>query len=121
MAGSFKFDFNALMHGISVADMKARTALLMYGDTAAKKMQGWMRSDAVWTDRTGDARKRLTGEASEVRNGIQIALAHGVDYGVWLEFAMEQRYAIIEPTIRLRGPEVLQGYQGLIDSLGVGK
>lgn len=121
MAGSFKFDFDALVHGISEADIRARQAILMYGDTAAKKMEGWMRNDAPWTDRTGDARKRLTGEASEVSNGIQIALAHGVEYGIWLEMSNEQKYAIIEPTIRLRGPEVIQGYQGLLEKLGVGK
>lgn len=120
MASQFKMDMAKLITGISKADTMALDAILMYGDTAATKLEGWMKNEAPWTDRTAQARQRLSTSAEKTSEGIRIALMHGVDYGVFLEFAHEQRYAIIEPTIRLHGPEVLQGYQGLLDGLGIG-
>ena len=92
-------------------------AVRMYAETQAKNLEGYAKEHRPWTDRTGDARKRLTGYVTEIPNGYSINLAHGVDYGIWLELAMEKRFAILEPTVRLRGPEVLRGLQGLLDRL----
>lgn len=92
-------------------------AIRMYAETQAKNLEGYAKEHRPWTDRTGDARKRLTGYVSEIPNGYRINLAHGVDYGVWLELAMEKRFAILEPTVRLQGGEVLRGLSNLLDKL----
>lgn len=51
-------------------------------------------------------------------NGIRIILSHGVEYGIYLEFAHEKRYAVIYPTLRRKAPDVMSGLQGLFDRLG---
>lgn len=51
-------------------------------------------------------------------NGIRITLAHGVNYGLWLELAHEKRFAIVKPTIELKGNDVLKGYANLLGKIG---
>ena len=52
-------------------------------------------------------------------NGYRIRLAHGVDYGIWLELANEKRYAIIDETVKHVGDsEVMPAFQNLMDRLG---
>ena len=64
------------------------------------------------------ARKSLNATTEKRDNGIRITLAHGVDYGLWLELAHEKRFAIVKPTIELRGNEVLKGYADLLNKMG---
>ena len=80
-------------------------------------LEGYAKEHRPWTDRTGDARKRLTSYVTDIPNGYRINLAHGVDYGIWLELAMEKRFAILEPTVRLQGQEVLRGMNRLLEEL----
>lgn len=96
--------------------MKA-SAVRIYAETQASNLEGYAKEHRPWTDRTGDARKRLTGYVTTIPHGYRINLAHGVDYGIWLELAMEKRFAILEPTVRLKGPEVIRGMNNLLDRL----
>ena len=114
---NLKIDTSQLNMGLIDFQGRALMAFKMYSDTAAKSLEEYMKEHRVWTDRTGDARKRLTGRSSEIPNGFRITLSHGVNYGIWLELAHEKRYAILEPTVRLRGPEVVRGMNKLIDRL----
>lgn len=115
MPNTVRVDASELDAGLS--ELLKVAAVRMYAETQAKNLEGYAKEHRPWTDRTGDARKRLTGYVTEIPNGYRINLAHGVDYGIWLELAMEKRFAILEPTVRLRGPEVLRGLQGLLDKL----
>ena len=47
-----------------------------------------------------------------------MTLAHGKDYGIWLELANEKNFAIIEPTLRYSGPEVVEELQGIFEKFG---
>lgn len=114
---NFKFDSSALMKGLESLEDKAGEAIQMYSETGAKKLEGFMKDEALWVDRTGAARQRLTGTVSKLAKGYRITLAHGVEYGLWLELAMEKKYAIIEPTIRLHGDEVMKGFENLLNRL----
>jgi hypothetical protein len=115
---SVKFDMSGLEKGLKMFEDKANAAFRMYADTSAKKLESSMKENRPWTDRTGAARNRLRGTASTVKNGYEIKLAHGVDYGIWLELANEKRYAIIEPTIRLESPQVIKGFEKLLERFG---
>lgn len=116
----FQIDFNDLVGGLDQFNSRAEAAMAMYVDTAALTLQSYMRDNAPWTDRTGHARQRLTATASKVSKGYQIALTQGVDYGVFLELAHEKRFAIIQPTITAKGPEVMAGFQNLLGRLSSG-
>lgn len=81
--------------------------LLMLMQTAASKMESWAKQSAPWTDRTGQARQRLTGQAYwENANIVVAAIAHQVDYGIWLELAHQRKYAILEKTIEEHRGEI---------------
>ena len=76
-------------------------------DRWAPEIQNWMKENAPWTDRTGNARQGLYTEVQDVANVmVSIILSHGVDYGLFLEVSNQGRYAIINPAIDHFGPKV---------------
>ena len=112
---SIRIDAKSLEAGLE--SLMKPAAIRMYAESQAKNLEGYAKEHRPWTDRTGDARKHLTGYVSTIPNGYRINLAHGVDYGVFLELAMEKKYAILEPTVRLKGPDVIRGMNNLLDRL----
>ena len=113
----FSLDTSEIDSWLDSLESKSDKAMGMYADNAALKLQNYARDKAPWTDRTGHARQRLSGTNTRVTKGYKITLAHGVDYGIWLELAMEKRFAILEPTVRLQGQEVLRGMNRLLEEL----
>lgn len=116
-ASGFRFDARDMINRLGQASARSEAAIAMYAQNAALKLQNYAREHRPWTDRTGHARQRLTGSVERVSQGYKITLAHGVDYGKWLELAHEKRYAIIQPTIQAKSPEILSGFNKLLERL----
>lgn len=76
----------------------------------AAEAEAWMKANAPWQDRTGAARAGLTATVE----GNAITLAHGVDYGLWLEIANQGKYAIIAPAIDYWGPRIMGELQHML-------
>lgn len=63
----------------------------------------WMKANAPWEDRTGEARSGLKGNVQfnagvgPEGTAMRIFLGHGVDYGIHLELGMGGRFQIIKP------------------------
>lgn len=113
---SFRLDASSLLEGLSSTETRAKAAIRMYAETSALKLQNYAKEHARWTDRTGHARQRLTGDSLVVTEGYKLRLAHGVDYGKWLELAHEKRFAIIMETIEIVGSsEILPGFERLLE------
>lgn len=93
---------------------KTRAAIGLYADTASKKMEGEAKINALWTDRTGNARNSIQGDFGWQSNKAVITLSGNMDYSVYLELANEKRFAILKPTIDRNAPEILKGYQRLV-------
>ena len=115
MANGVNIDSSELNEGL--AKLKDLAVVKMYAETQARVFEGYMKQERPWTDRTAQARQRLTSYVSEVPKGYRINFVHGVTYGIFLELAHEKRFAILEPTLRLKGPEVVTGLQGLLNRL----
>ena len=96
---------------------KVDAALMMYCQNQASNLQSYAQQNAPWTDRTTMARQRLKGSAERTETGYAIEIAHGVDYGKWLELANDERYAIAKPTILNKAGEVLEGLNVLLTRL----
>lgn len=111
---SISMDVSKLEKRIDSFPDRLHAGLLMFAKTQATQLQGHMKRNRPWTDRTGMAKATLTATVVEENDAIKIKLAHGVDYGVWLELAHEKNYAIIEPTIRMKGPEVISNLDNLL-------
>ena len=100
-----------LLQNLQTMSKRMPIAVKMYANTAARKLENDAKLRAPWTDRTGQARQRLTAYVTELQSGIcEITVAHGVSYGVFLELAHEKRFATIMPTIQRLSPEIMKGF-----------
>lgn len=92
-----------------------------YAREKCEELEDFMKANAPWNDRTGNARRGLKAELKEEDQGnrtlLSIELSHSVPYGIYLEYGMELRFQILEPTSRLKGPEVLNGMQNILNVL----
>ena len=108
-------DFSELYESLEKLPDRLEKAVMAYGKTSAQKLRTLAVKNRPWTDRTAHARQRLHASAKRIDTGIRITLAHGVEYGVYLELAHEKRYAVIYPTLLKMGPQVMAGLEGLFN------
>lgn len=111
----FSWRTDTLFKGLDIERISA--AINMKAETEAVRLQGHMQTQRPWTDRTGQAKRTLSAEAERKSNAIVITLAHGVEYGKWLEIRWNERYSIIKPTIATQSARVMASMQGLLDRL----
>lgn len=93
---------------------KLRAAIGLYSDTASKKLEGYAKKDAPWTDRTTNARNSIQGKSEWKGNASVITLSGNMSYSVYLELANGKRYAVLSPTIQSYSGEIINGYRKLI-------
>lgn len=118
MAFKINYSSSSLNKCIDRMAVKLGAVVLMYASTKAKRLQYQMKANRPWTDRTGMAKALLNAVVSQPnKNTVRITLAHGVQYGVWLELAHGKNYAIIAPTIRDEGPRVIQEMGDIMSKL----
>lgn len=104
---------------IKIFSERFEKALLVYSTTKATEIKAYMKKNRPWTDRTGEAKRRL-GTAVDYTVGdkeITIALYHGVNYGISLELKHECRYAIIKPTIQHYSPIIMNDLQNFFNDV----
>lgn len=118
---SFRLDWRGseLSRNIQNVYNKVGPAVSMYMSTKASEFRSYMQSNRPWTDRTGMAKATLNSQFSSNGDLYRITLSHGVSYGIWLELAHGKNYAIIGPTIRTKGPELLQGIGNIFSRVSV--
>lgn len=87
-------------------------------DKSANKLQAYMQKNRKWTDQSERARKGLSAkwERWPTETDWRIILSHSVSYGVFLELAHEKKYAIIQPTILAKGPEVMHNFNKILEA-----
>jgi hypothetical protein len=74
------------------------------------EVENWMSDNAPWTDRTGNARQSLHVDIEPSwgipSDEISFWMAHGVEYGVYLELKNAGVYAVIGPALDEFGPQI---------------
>lgn len=96
-------------------------ALFYLMDYEGRRMQTWAKRMRPWTDRTGDAKRRIVGGAFDDKNGFTAYVAHGVYYGVYLEYGHQRRFAILEKARNRFVKDTKKDIQRLIKLLAEGK
>lgn len=115
MALTIDYSQSSLSQNLDKMATKLGAVILMYAATKASEIQASMKSERPWTDRTGMAKALLNAKVSQPSETIvRITLAHGVNYGIWLELANEKKYAIIAPTIRSESPRIVSDLGNLM-------
>ena len=116
---TMRLDIDKLTTGLKDVRTRSELAIRMLAEQGGQKLQNFGRENRKWTDRTGQARQRLTGGSEKIETGYRIYLAHGVDYGIWLELAHEKRFSIIPQAIEYVGTfEIMPGFERLMERLG---
>lgn len=111
------FDFTGMEREIRALPNRVAVALDAYGEAVAAKLETAAKRNRLWTDRTAHARQSISGSTERYDTGIRITLEIGVEYGVYLEFAHEKKYAVIYPTLKKEAPAALSGLRGLLERL----
>ena len=118
MAFKLDYDKSTLNKNLDKMSVKLGAMLLMYAATKASELQSKMKLNRPWTDRTNMAKTMLNAKVSQPdKDTIRITLAHGVDYGIWLELAHGKNYAIIAPTVREEGPRIISDLNNLMSKI----
>ncbi|MBT9156908.1 MAG: hypothetical protein DDT37_01899 [Firmicutes bacterium] len=92
---------------------RQRGAIVALARNWAGQLEGRVKRDAPWMDRTGNARAGLYGSIEVRPDEILIRVGHSMEYGVFLELARDGRYAILKPTIDAAVPEVSRSLKRL--------
>jgi hypothetical protein len=118
MSFSFEWDvtpevaFEALTRAYVLA---IRQGLNAIANRRAPEIEAWMKQNAIWTDRTGNARQTLNTEVRQLgATMVEIRLAHGVEYGQYLEYSNAATYAIITPALDFWAPVVWADVQAML-------
>lgn len=95
----------AFTPGVQAYITRIRAGVRAIADRYAPQIEAWMKAEAIWTDRTGNARQTLNTEVEQVTSDmVAIILAHGVSYGVYLELSHGANFAIVTPALDYFGP-----------------
>jgi len=91
-----------------------KQAIFRLAQYFAPQIESWMKAEALWTDRTGNARQSLWADAKSLVTSVAIEMGYGVDYGKYLEYANGGNYAIIAPALDHWTPIIMKAVQDLL-------
>lgn len=77
-------------------------------------LETYAKENAPWEDRTANARQTLHAFVEDLSNDtVALYLAHGMDYGIWLEVANGGKYAIIWDTLSAHFEAITRMLKGI--------
>lgn len=82
----------------------------------AARIEGWMKANAPWSDRTGAARQGLRGFAETSAAGAVIWAVHSVFYGIFLELGTSKMAPrpVVWPAIAAHGAAIMAAVRALV-------
>lgn len=107
-----------MIRELEVMDRRAQAAVQVLMERSGDQAVAYMRVNAPWTDRTGNARAGLDKIVFRQGGRYVLNLFGRASYQIWLEVKNGGRYAIIGPTIQIWGPRVMAQTSGLLNRLG---
>lgn len=118
---SIEFDCSQIENNLRNFLARLETGTNMYLSSKCPELQRMLVNEAKWSkERTGEARKRLSATFTNKNGLADITLAHGVDYGVYLELAHKKGgeefapFAVIGPVVRREAPKIMAEYSEMI-------
>lgn len=107
MAKKSMFDFDTLSPNMKRLLPYIDAGVSLAFDHMEARAETIMRTNAPWTDRTGNARNGLMAKhLSEPMVRHELVLYHTMPYGFWLEVRWSGRFAVVGPTMLAIGPEL---------------
>lgn len=112
---AFDVNYQSFLQGLESAQQRVVAAVDLYADTAGKKLEAEAKANAPWVDRSGNARRTMTGGHKWRGNTCFIYVCGNMNYSVFLEYCHEGRFAVLFPTIRRLEPEIMRGFERMLD------
>jgi hypothetical protein len=119
---------DALGHFIKAFEDSLKADLYDYLDATADEITQWMQENAVWEDRTGQARDLLRADLVRFSDRtVQIIMHYdpveerksgSKHYSLYLETMQAGAYAILGPALDEWGPRIVQDIQEILTSGG---
>lgn len=115
MAGNVQFFVNVGQVKTNMRSLKTRCAEAAKAvvDRNFIEMENFAKSNASWTDRTGDARRSIEKVDKSDSQAIEFWLIIGVTYGIWLEIANQGKFQILRPTLTIFEPKIKKELRAL--------
>lgn len=104
----FNFAADTLSPALAVIDDAADRFITATMGYHTPRAEAYAKTNAPWTDQTTNARNGIFAVMEKDRPNYRIIVGHAVPYGIWLEVRYAGRYAILEPTVRHEGQEVMK-------------
>jgi hypothetical protein len=103
----------------NLARLGARLPIVVAGVVERRSdiSEAYLKDNAPWTDRTGNARASLRSVAEHTTDQSSITLMHGMPYGIWLEVKFAGRDGIIIKTLSEMGRGLMDDLQALMRRL----
>ena len=100
---------DTLTPNLKLLPEKIEAAVATAVDYSATRAEAYAKSNAPWTDRTGNARGGLFAEPfHDYGNNHGYDIAHSVPYGIWLEVRWDGKYAVIGPAVERFAPRMMR-------------
>lgn len=116
-----KVDMSPLLKGVVTLDQRLDRGVAGIMELYDSRIETWMKTNAPWTDRTGNARNGLSAQAGHIPFVAHwVDLFHRVSYGIWLEVRFAGRFSIVIPAIVHFGPRIMVTMNKLFTRLGGG-
>lgn len=96
-------------------DINALVAAVV--DYRGDKSVDYMKNNAKWRDRTGNARATLAAHGIHAPKYHELHLYGGMPYQIFLETRWAGRYAIIGPAVKSQGQALMKQLRSLISKL----
>lgn len=109
-----RLDAGNILNGLAEMEIKVQVATELYANTAATKMINDAKSNAPWTDRTGNSRQTMDFEVVSKGKSKEIRLRGNTSHFKYLELCHEKRNAILWPTIQKWSGTVISGWAKVI-------
>jgi hypothetical protein len=113
MASGFNFRGGDLAFNLASFNDRVAAGVSASVEYQAAVSEGMLKGEAPWTDRTGAARSGLHTDTDLGLRAWTLILAHSVSYGVWLETANNQQYAVILRVLVESGNQLMATLEGL--------
>ena len=115
---SFEFKPGSLKRNLRTFNYDINALVAAVVDYRGDRSVDWMKSNAPWTDRTGNARATLAAYGLHGFDFHELHLHGGMPYQIWLEIRWAGRYAIIGPAVKYQGLALMNQLRGLVKKLG---
>lgn len=107
MGAKFVYKGGELERNVKILEHRTKTAIRMVVEVNATRGEGYLKTQAPWTDQTGAARSGMFTLTHHEEDRHTILFAHSVHYGIWLEVKNSGEYEVIMPVVRQTGDELM--------------